>query len=922
MLSKTAKGLLSVLLALCIVCTACLPAFAAVSYPDGVTNETAAETAQKTDNLIENAVSSFEEKSLKALVLPELFKSSTLSALLVKAYSSLSESSDTLSKLGIDITPAGVAKGLGDYPTVQSALESAADWGSVNLENAKWNIYDKYDFASAVAAAASPFNDILYTVLSSGTYKVSVIRFKGSNGYDNGLIPMLAALGCTWYEEPATFHAQAEKNKNSMVWDIVISIFSLFEEVLERPAMKLSETLPNLAHYIKDGGLEASVNELLKPFSLHIGNLVSLFSGSQMLSLLMFVQDPKKFTTNFSENINTVLADLTESSDIKLAPVDLDALKSCGTESDGALVANIGESFTLTFRWIVDTLKLNTEKVNDILTQTEELSTAAPIIQNLLKKETDEIFKLLVTLLTSEKGEEVDYEWTQKEFTPTSVSYTQNLGREKYQRVLDGIDSTINEFMVEFGDGTGLKKTLRNTIYSGTTIAKLSKGLYGALDGDMSEIVSALGVKTSTSSVASALRQNGFYNAASLLSSTYKWENVSEERLASCFETGNRKSFEKALTAVLTPFEPLFETLFANGTLTVLDSVNIPGSNGYNTAVIPLLEALGCPKTHILTYDQYVKGKGTDKIIGAIITPVLDLVDKICKKPVYTLTEILPNAVYFVSNGSLMQCLENLLKPVLDLLDMVGVDFSSLGVDLEEIKKTDVLSALADMIPDATKDTLVLQKPDLASVGGMGTIVQVQSKRTYAGKSATVYAVQADQTAVLISLLRYIVGAVQAPENSKVVSEMMAPKEGEETNMFSQYSSGIGDQLAEMTTDEAIEWLYKLFFRERAVEETTGAYVYDKEIIYQEEETTDKKVVVIPILVVLFILLAIAILKRDKIRNYLDERGRKRAEKKAQKQKELDAAIEKLMMERDAKAAEKAAADSKKESENEANREA
>ena len=125
-----------------------------------------------------------------------------------------------------------------------------------------------------------------------------------------------------------------------------------------------------------------------------------------------------------------------------------------------------------------------------------------------------------------------------------------------------------------------------------------------------------------------------------------------------------------------------------------------------------------------------------------------------------------------------------------------------------------------------------------------------------------------------------------------------------------------------MSVDEAIEWLYKLFFRERAVEEITGEYVYDKEIIYHEEETTDKKNVLIPILIVLAVLAVIAVIKRNQLRDYFDERSRKRAEKKAQRQKELDAAVEKFMAERDAKAAEKAAADSKKEPENEANREA
>ena len=901
----------------------CLPGLAAVSYPNGVTNESAQKAAEGTDKLVENAAVSFKGKSLRSLVLSELFSDETLSTLLTGIYSKLEESSKSLSRLGIDITPAGVANGLSNYPSVSKKLKAASSWAGLDLGSVSWGVKDKYDFSAAVAAMLAPFNDVLYTVLCNGSYKVGLFTFKGSNGYEKGLVAMLCALGCSWYEEPATFYSEAAENRAMMIYNIGLSLFSLLEDVLDAPAMKLSDTLPNLAHYIKDGGLEYSVNELLKPFSLHIGNIVSLFSGSQMLSLLMFLQDNQKYTTNFSENINTVLADMTANSDLKLAEIDLDTLKSCGTEKDGYIEANIGESFTTLSRWLIETAKLNSDKLTETLSKDKEMKDLVPAVQNVLKKDTDELFSMLVSLLTSKSGTELDYEWTQKEFTATSVSYTQNLGQEKYQRVLDGIDSVINEFLVEFGDGKSLKSTLKSTIYSGSTLAALSKGLYSQLDGEKTkEAVSALGIGVSPYSVSRALRSRGFYSAANYLSAYGKWSNVKEKSLAACFDVENRESFEKALIALLSPLEGVLEVFLANGTLTVLDAVNIPGTNGYNTAVIPLLEALGCPEKSILTYKEYVKGKGTDKIISAVTTPILDLVDKICKKPVYVLCDILPNAIYFISNGSLSQCLENLISPLTKLLDSFGMKLSDLGVDLSKLEKTDILAEVSKKLPEVAKDTLVLPSPDLKSLAGIGTLTEVQSKRTYSGSAAKVYAVKSDKTAVLITILRYFVGAVKDPKNSDALSSMMAPKDGESGGMFAQYSSGIGEQLGSMSVDEAIEWLYKLFFRERAVEETTGEYVYDKEIIYHEEETTDKKVIAVPVIIVLVILIAIAIIKRDKLRDHFEERSKKKAERKAQKQKELDAAVEKFMAERDAKAAEKAAADSKKESENEANREA
>ena len=108
--------------------------------------------------------------------------------------------------------------------------------------------------------------------------------------------------------------------------------------------------------------------------------------------------------------------------------------------------------------------------------------------------------------------------------------------------------------------------------------------------------------------------------------------------------------------------------------------------------------------------------------------------------------------------------------------------------------------------------------------------------------------------------------------------------------MFSQYSAGIGDQMAEMTTDETIEWLYKLFFRERAVSSTTGDFVYDKEIIYQpEEKKSDAPKVIIPIVIVLLLIAAFLIWRRDRIKILFERRKAEKALKKEAKAEKKEA---------------------------------
>ena len=72
-MNKTAKSFLCLLLSLCVLFAACTPCLAAVSYPQGVTNESAAKAAEKTDRLIESAVSAFESTTLTSLVTEKLF---------------------------------------------------------------------------------------------------------------------------------------------------------------------------------------------------------------------------------------------------------------------------------------------------------------------------------------------------------------------------------------------------------------------------------------------------------------------------------------------------------------------------------------------------------------------------------------------------------------------------------------------------------------------------------------------------------------------------------------------------------------------------------------------------------------------------------------------------------------------------------
>lgn len=870
-MKKAAKRMLSLLLSLTLLMSSALCVFA-VDYPDGVTQKDCEESSVKTDRLVTEAVKALSEKSLRDTVISELFKDATLNSFLTGIYSSISQSASVLSLVGIDISTKKLSEHLSKYKSVSTALSSATDWDSVNLEKSKWNIKSVPEFSDAVGAIFAPFNDVLYMLLCSGRYKAGIISIPGDDGYEKGLVSMLEALGCTYIPSAESFKYEASRNRNKMTALITMSLISMLDSILASPSERLCEIVPALADYIKNGGLEKSVNALLRPLTIHIGDYIQLFTGSQMISFIMFIQDPSKYTLRFSENITLVMNDMLESSEVTLPEIDLDALISCKGDKGGA--------YRLIITWLIDTLKLNSDKIASLLPKEEGTEQILSIADSVLKKDTDELFVFIVSLFTAKEGKALEYQWLSHEYSQTQAEYFEGMGEKEVGRVLDGIDETISDFIVEMSGGEPLTDTIKKTVYSNNVVTMLTTGLYGALSGEDIKIVGQiLSLPHSPNQLSKYLTERSLYYAKNTLLRYSKWESVKSVDWG--FKDGDRKGFETALTAVLRPLRPVLEAFLANGTIKVFDSVNISGTNGYNTAVIPLLEALGCPSKKIKTYEKYIKGKGTDKIITDILNPVFALIDKLAKRPVYTLTAILPNIIFFIDNGSLMQCVDNLLYPITELMNEISPDMKLPGVDFDEIKNTDIISKVTESASSLV-DGMDIGKPDIRKLEGMGELTQIKSKRTYNSERVNAEYVKADQKAVLITILNYVIGLLGNEENSGMIDSFMGGGQSS-GGMFDQYSAGIGGEMADMTTEETILWLYKLFFHERAVVETTQEE-YTETIIYVEQEKKSQSP--LPIIIAVLVLVAagaFAFVRRDSISDYFSE---KRERKNAKKQNE------------------------------------
>lgn len=212
------------------------------------------------------------------------------------------------------------------------------------------------------------------------------------------------------------------------------------------------------------------------------------------------------------------------------------------------------------------------------------------------------------------------------------------------------------------------------------------------------------------------------------------------------------------------------------------------GTNGYESAIVPLLEAFMCKG--VKTYSQYIADykKAKDNLLIDILTPLFGFVNEVVATPADTLTAVLPNVAYFIDSNGLAQVVNNLLAPITSKDGLVGA-LSKSGYDIDDVVTSIVGKPLGRVITDALginvnltmniadlnscniQDIVVplvrklladnglnLKIPNIsfASLASLGTITTVKSAAKNADGRYETRRVVADQGKVLVSVLRYV----------------------------------------------------------------------------------------------------------------------------------------------------------------------
>ncbi len=210
-------------------------------------------------------------------------------------------------------------------------------------------------------------------------------------------------------------------------------------------------------------------------------------------------------------------------------------------------------------------------------------------------------------------------------------------------------------------------------------------------------------------------------------------------------------TFAAALADVLAPFGPVIDFIFKGEDLKIIydaaqPAITLKGYNGYDSAIVPLLEALGV--------DAPAMGADDDALV-VILNAVLDLLDTVIGtdaegNPVNAvdgILNIIPGLLYFIQSDGLTTAVNNLLIPVYQLIDAIrpiyelnlnellgsllaesgiSINFNSLVLDfdfifslVESLAGLD-LSDLQQLIADVCKVAVVPYTSESSVIGANG----------------------------------------------------------------------------------------------------------------------------------------------------------------------------------------------------------
>lgn len=691
------------------------------------------------------------------------------------------------------------------------------------------------------------------------------LKIMGGNGYNSAVIPLLEALQISDIQTYAQYQSAVADAKDNLLLGILNPLVgdtdgSFLNQLVASPADGLTKLLPNVAMYLDANGLVQLVCNLLSP----VTDLLDLTGENatdiyDIIENVIGIEDILGVPFEDIQNmiipiVNAVLA--SKDINISLPDIDWEALialgeevtytsKATGADGEfltGKMVGNIdqGKVLVTVLRYVANILIDNTSELKELIGSIDKIkdSDKADMIMSIINSvfntianaSADQIVAAIFYLLAG-TPQNAFWDYTKYKTGTYTFTYPESVDTEFLKQLPPMLDGLI-------GGLANLNELIGKALFKDELITKLAKGLYGAIEGvkindnlNLTQLLGQTDIDFSTENVAKLLVDEKygqkFTSASATIAAAGSWKNVNENALK--WGVTDRDSFFHALVAVLRPLYGVLDVLLNDAYLGLFDLVRIPGSNGYTSSIVPLMEAFSM--YNIKTQYQYRQdiNKEYDAILLDIINPLWDLVEDVLNAPLQTIAAIVPNLALFIGNNGLCQIFDNLLtpisalvdsiRPVVDLNDLLPTLFDALDFDLNSLLakvgvknfSLDLYDINKTLMPLLGADSIIpllnavlgiikvggsplgikLNAVDWLQLASHGTTIVASSQAATYGSRVFV---QGDSSETLIAVLRYLIETINAGDNFDKISNLIGGLlgDGSDENMTNMITQVLG----------------------------------------------------------------------------------------------------------------------------------
>ncbi len=354
---------------------------------------------------------------------------------------------------------------------------------------------------------------------------------------------------------------------------------------------------------------------------------------------------------------------------------------------------------------------------------------------------------------------------------------------------------------LEDGLGAALEKVANSVFFTDGTANKIFNFVYSKLVGtgadSLDALIALLTADVTPVAVAQSLEAIG---VSTDLAGKQNWNEVFAQGDVSIqWNIADSDDMLKVLSAMFSPFASVLSWLLLGEDIAIDVSgvpVSFDGANGYQNAVIAVLEALSCP--NVLTVSQYEE-VATDGylLVYNLLAPVFGLFDKVFELPLETLVDVIPNFLFFLNIGAMNDVLNNLLYPVYNLFEMASISTDELenelaNLDIYGVKVNaslpidiDFNTLLCDTFDAIFDGSIVINGIEFTVTGAdLYTMCVGTLAKYYSAAERVTVRLNSGNGDVLTALLRIVFDVLFASENREAYSEIVIAMLGKELDDY------------------------------------------------------------------------------------------------------------------------------------------